>query len=156
MHAICDDRLQDNSDCAVLASLGKGILQLMVAVDVFKKYPQETALQLQERAKDLIKVSRLSKLMAASPLPHYASRQVASPEDAAEMIEALVGAHFDEADFFAVYQFWKRLIGAKDEELKESLVHLQEGWSWRCKGRTHTYTELHEDCYKHFHGRLYS
>ena len=143
MHAIFDDGLQDNSECAVLALLGKGILQIMVAVSVFKKYPQETASQLQERTKDLTKVSRLSKLMAASPLPHYAQRQVASPEDAAEMIEALVGAHFDEADFYAVYQFWKRLLGAKDEELKESVGHLQESWNY--KGRTHTYTELHEE-----------
>ena len=142
MHAICDDRLHDNSECAVLALLGKGILQLMVAVSLFKKYPQETASQLQERAKDLTKVSRLSKLMAASPLPHYAARQVASPEDAAEMIEALVGAHFDEADFYAVNKFWKRLLGAKDEELKESVGHLQRKWNY--KGRTHSFTELHE------------
>ena len=143
MHAILDDRLQESSECAMLALLGKGILQLMVAVSMFKEYPLETASQLQERTKDLTKVSRLSKLMAASPLPHYAERQVTSPEDAAEMIEALVGAHFDEADFYAVNQFWKRLLGSKDEELKESVGHLQESWNY--KGRTHTYTELHED-----------
>ena len=54
-------------------------------------------------------------------MPHYAAIQIASPEDAAEMIEALVGAHFDEADFYAVNKFCKRLLGAKDEELKESV-----------------------------------
>jgi len=143
MHAIFDDRLQDNSECGVLALMGKGILQLMVAVSVFNKYPQETAAQLRERAYNLTEVSRLAKLMAASPLPHYAARQVANPEDAAEMIEALVGAHFDEADFYAVHQFWKHLLGAKDGELQESVPHLQESWSY--KGRTSTYTELHED-----------
>ena len=123
-----------------LSVAGAGALQLMAALAAYAKNPWDTAEQLKARAGNAIKEERLALLLVQSRLPDICRRSVSSQREAATMLEALVGAHRLEADFFSVAKLWQWLTGTN--EFAPALLHL--GGSKSFLGRTESYTELWE------------
>ena len=120
-----------------LSIVGAGVLQLMSALAAYAGNPWGTAGQLKARAGDMVKAERLALLLRESRLLDISGRAVPSQKEAATMLEALVGSHRLEADFYSVAKLWEWLTG--QNEFGPALLHL--GGAEPFFGRTETYTE---------------
>ena len=123
-----------------LSIAGAGALQFMAVLAAYTENPWNTVEQLKALAGDVIKEERLALLLVNSHLLDTCGRSVASQKEAATILEALVGAHLLEADFFSVAKLWEWLTGYN--EFGPALLHL--GGSRPFSGRTESYTELWE------------
>lgn len=146
MHAICDGvfyrvvTTRSDTEYESLRFVGEGILNLLATLSIHLGHPTIAISQLRRYVNQLVGESRLAILMCSSTLLEYATKEVDGPQEAAGMLQALVGAHLVEGDFFSVIKLWSWLVGT--DEFHASMKHLYS--TAKRKGRTPTIEMLWE------------
>lgn len=148
------EEFENDLDCLVVS--GKYSLRLAAAVaesaiERDKLDPDLSSDSLDKKVQEYLNPELAASLMAFSGLISYGTLKRVGPERAADMLFALIGAHKNESDMFAVVQLWDWLIqdpvdGRQRPEGVKSLKRANQYTAGcpRYLGRTNSYLEFGE------------